>query len=141
VKPPKQVIGQGQKRQEDDHTYEDDDNEAMNIEETSSASDILRIQEPAVMKLKGRSSGALNKVRAGASQRRRRAFEKSTRREPSDFEYAQTQIPDSQPPPPTQSQRDRREGRQRGERGGARGATVGGHISGVPESYMSSFQM
>ncbi len=113
----------------------------MNIEETSSASDILRIQEPAVMKLKGRSSGALNKVRAGASQRRRRAFEKSTRREPSDFEYAQTQIPDSQPPPPTQSQRDRREGRQRGERGGARGATVGGHISGVPESYMSSFQM
>lgn len=64
MKPPKQVIGQGQKRQEDDHTYEDDDNEAMNIEETSSASDILRIQEPAVMKLKGRSSGALNKVRA-----------------------------------------------------------------------------
>jgi len=53
VKPPKQVIGQGQKGQKDDHTREGDDNEVMDIEETSSASDILRIQEPAVMKLKG----------------------------------------------------------------------------------------
>ncbi len=62
VKPPKQVIGQGQEGQEDDHAHEGDDNEAMDIEETSSASDILRNQEPAVMKLKGRPPGALNKV-------------------------------------------------------------------------------
>ncbi len=100
-----------------------------------------------VVKAKGRPPGALNRAWAGASQRptaaqrRQRAFDESTQREPSGFEYAQTQIPDSQPPPPIQSQRGGRGGRQRGGRGGARGRAAGDQIRDVPASYMGSFQM
>lgn len=153
VKPPRQAIGQPEK-QEEDHTNGGDDNEAMDVERTPSPSsnvDILRVQEPAVVKAKGRPPGALNRVWAGAtqrptaSQRRQRAFEESTQREPSGFEYAQTQIPDSQPSPPTQSQRGERGGRQRGERGGARrraaARALEGQTGSVPAFYMGSFQM
>jgi len=108
--------------------------------------DILRVQEPAIVKPKGRSRGSLNKAWAAPSQSRRRrqiAFANSTQRTPSAFELTpdlpSSQVPDSQPR--TQSQRGGRGGRRRGERGDARGTTAEGQISGVPTSYMGSFQM
>ncbi len=110
------------------------------------AEDILRVQEPAVVKPKGRPRGSLNKAWAAPSQsqpRRKVAFENSTQRTPSAFELAPnlpfSQVPDSQPP--TQSQRGGRGGRQRGGRGGARGGVAGGQNAGVPTSYTGSFRM
>jgi len=107
---------------------------------------ILRVQEPAVVKPKGRPRGSLNKAWAAPSQSQRRrqiAFANSTQRTLFAFELIpdlpSSQVPDSQPP--TQSQRGGRGGRRRGGRGGARGAAAEGQISGVPTTYMGSFQM
>ena len=135
--------------QEKDHTYpKDGDDGLMDVDPPPSliisAVDILRVQEPTVVKAKGRPPGALNRVWAGASQRptasqqRQQTFEDSTRREPSGFEYADTQIPDSQPPPPSPRQRGRRGGHQGAARGRAKGR---GQTGGVPASYMGTFQM
>ena len=112
---------------------------------TSVIEDILRVQEPAVVRAKGRPPGALNRARAGpgsipppsaSQQRRQQAFERSTRREPSGFELVSElpsrAIQDSQP-----SARGPRGGLQRGGRGGGRGAGVGG----VPEAMTSVFQV
>lgn len=93
------------KKQENNYTNDDNNDRAIDVDSTSSPiileGDILRVQEPAIVKVKGRPAGGLNRVWARASQRltaaqrRQRAFHESTQREPSDFEYAQTQIPDS----------------------------------------------
>ncbi len=119
-------------------------------EEPELPADVLRVQEPAVVKAKGRPRGSMNMLwappaqRPTASQRRRRqAFENSTQRAPSAFEYApelpSSQVPDSQPP---RSQREgRQRGGQRGGRGGVRGRAAEGQNAGVPASYMGSFQM
>jgi len=115
---------------------------------------ILRVQEPAVVKSKGRPRGSLNKAWAAPSQSQRRrqiAFKNSTQRTSSAFELApdlpSSQVPDSQPP----TQRGGRGGRQRGARGtvrggyqrggrgGAEGTAAEGQIAGVPTSYMGSF--
>lgn len=115
--------------------------------------DILRVQEPAIVKSKGRPRGSLNKAWAAPSQSQRRrqiVFENSTQRTPSAFELTpdlpSSQVPDSQPP--STQRGGRGEGHQRGGRGGqrggregARGASTEGQISGVPASYMGSFQM
>jgi len=119
--------------------------------------DILRVQEPAVVKPKGRPRGSLNKAWATSSQSQRRrqtAFENSTQRTSSAFELTpdlpSSQVPNSQPP--TQSQRGGqggrqrggrgvRGGRQRGGRGGAGGTAAEGQIDEVPTFYMGSFQM
>jgi hypothetical protein len=134
---------------EDDGSHEDE----------TLPDDILRVQEPAVVKRKGRPRGSLNKAWAAPSQsqrRRQQALDRSTQRDPSAFEYApdlpSSQVPDSQPS--TQrggrggrqrggrgSQRDVRGGGQRGGRGGAGASTIEGQIADVPASYMGSFQM
>ena len=110
---------------------------------------ILQIQEPAIVKAKGRPRGSHNQLwaraappRPTASQRRRRqAFESSTQREPSNFELTpslpSSQVPDSQP----QRQRGGRQQGGRGGRGGARGGAAEGQNAGVPAFYMGSFQM
>lgn len=150
VKPPRPATGAAE-GQEEVNTHGGDD-EATKVERTpSSPKDILRIQEPAVVKAKGRPLGALNKAwtgtsqRSTTSQRRQQAFEDSTQREPSGFEYAQTQIPDSQPPQPIQSRRGGLGSRQRGGRGAggatARGGASNSQIRGIPSFYMGTFQM
>ena len=125
--------------------------DAVQTPSLSPADDILCIQEPAIVKPKGRPPEALNRAWIGASQRpnasqhQQQAFEDSTQREPSDFEYAQTQIPDSQPPPPPQRQQGGRGGRQRGGQGAGQATTrwgaTGSQIGGVPASYIGTFQM
>jgi len=125
-------------------------------EDRGLSDDILRVQEPAVVKSKGRPRGLLNKAWAAPSQSQRRrqmTFENSTQRTSSAFELApdlpSSQVPDSQPP----TQRGERGGRQRGPRGGVRGGyqrggrggaegtAAEGQIAGVPTSYIGSFQM
>jgi hypothetical protein len=66
--------------------------------------DILRVQEPAVVKPKDRPRGLLNKAWAAPSQsqrRRQQTLDRSTQRDPSAFKYApdlpSSQVPDSQP--------------------------------------------
>ncbi len=133
------------------------DDEHIEMQGTPSPPQILQIQEPAIVRAKGRPPGSQNRLWAGvapsqptASQRRRQqAFEDSTQRQPSGFELTpelpSSQVPDSQ----SQSQRGGpqrggRGGRQRGGRGGRqRGGRGGaeGQIGDVPASYMGSFQM
>ncbi len=76
-------------------------------------------------------------------RRRQIAFANSTQRTPSTFELTpdlpSSQVPDSQPP--TQSQRGVRGGRRRDRREDARETATERHISGVPITYMGSFQM
>jgi len=111
--------------------------------------DILRVQEPAIVKSKGRPRGSLNKAWAAPSQSQRRrqiVFENSTQRTPSVFELApnlsSSQVPDSQP---STQRGGGRGGRQRGgrgsQRGGREGTAMQRQISGVSTSYMGSFQM
>lgn len=151
VKSLRQPIEQGRDEKKN-HTNEGDNGEASS---PPPSFDLLRIQESTIVKSEGRSPGALNKMWAGASQRptasqrRQQAFEESTHRESSGFEYAQTRIPDSQSPSATYIQRagrggrrqGSREGGHRGERGDARGRAMGGQNAGVPTSYMGNFQM
>ena len=119
--------------------------------------DLLRVNEPAIVRPKGRPKGAPNKAWAPpkltqAQKRLQQQYENSTRRALSAFELTpdlpSSQVPDSQP---SQSQRGRggrggrgREGR--GSRGGrGRGGFTGdagsSQIEGVPASYMGAFQL
>jgi hypothetical protein len=146
---------------QEDNTADDNNDEITKVRgtppENSSPSpadmqlpdDILRVQEPAIVKSKGRPRGSLNKAWAAPSQSQRRrqiALENSTQRTPSAFELApdlpSSQVPDSQP---STQRGGGRGGRQRGGRGsqrGGRGGTVmQGQISGVSTSYKGSFQM
>ncbi len=104
---------------------------------TAASEDILRVQESAIVRAKGRPRGSSNRVRSGASQRRQQAFEESTQREPSGFELVE-ELPSrgaTQATQPQQAPRGR-EGRGRG-----RSEARGGQIAGVPDSMMTSFQM
>jgi len=132
--------------EEADHTMGGNDDVEVGGTPSSPPRNVLLIQEPAVVKAKGRPRGAQNRLWAGAapsrstaSQRRRQqAFENFTQREPSSFELTpelpSSQVPNSQ----SQSQRG---GRRRGRRGGARGGAAEGQTGDVPASYTGSFQM
>jgi hypothetical protein len=162
AKPPR--VAARRAEEQEDHTMNGDEDDAdadIEVRGTPPADmpppprrQILQIQEPAIVKAKGRPRGAPNRLWAGAapprptaSQRRRQqAFEASTQREPSGFELTpelpSSQVPDSQP----QSQRGGlqpggRGGRQRGGRGGGRGGVAEGRNAGVPAFYMGSFRM
>ncbi len=155
-----------QTEEQEDHTMAGDeggdaaDDEDIEVQGTSSSDmppplprQVLQIQEPAIVKAKGRSRGAQNRLWAGeasprstASQRRRQqTFENSIQREPFGFELTpelpSSQVPDSQPQSRGGRQRGEGEGRQRGGQGGAPGRAAGGQNAGVSVFYMGSFQM
>jgi len=117
--------------------------------DTQLPDDILRVQEPAIVKSKGRPRGSLNKAWAAPSQSQRRrqiTLENSTQRTSSAFELTpdlpSSQVPDSQPSTQRGGGRGGRQRDGRGsQRGGRGGTTMEGQISGVPTSYMGSFQM
>ncbi len=56
---------------------------------TTASKDILRVQKFAIVRAKERPRGSSNRVRPEISQRRQRAFEESTQREPSDLELVE----------------------------------------------------
>lgn len=118
---------------------------------TAASEDILRVQEPAIVRAKGRPRGSSNRVRSWASQPRQRAFEESTQREPSGFELVEelpsrgaTQATQPQQVPRGRGGRGRGRGRSEargGARSRARSGARGGQIASVPDSMMTSFQM
>jgi len=138
TKPPRAATARAE--EQDNHTMVDEgDGEDIEMQGTPAQPQILQIQEPAIVRAKGRPPGSQNRLWAGAappqptvSQRRRQqAFEDSTRRQPSGFELTpelpSSQVPDSQ----SQSQRGGpqrggRGGRQRGGRGGRQRGGRGG---------------
>ena len=113
--------------------------EDIEIPGTSSPSSafevILRVQEPAVVRVKGRPPGALNRARIGSefipppsTSQQRRQQARSTRREPSGFELMgdlpSTAVSDSQP-----SARGAR------QRGGQRGVRIEVRSGGYDECF------
>ncbi len=162
VKPPQTAVRRAEEQKQEDYTIDGDEGDDADIEvrgtpppdvPPSPPLQVLQIQEPAVVKAKGRPRGASDRLWAGAApprptasqQRRQQTFENSIQRTPSAFELTSdlpsSQVPDSQPPPPSQGQRGGRGGRQRGARGRAAGRATGGQTGGVPASYMGASQM
>ena len=74
-------------------------------------------------------------------QQQQQTFKNSIQQEPSEFEYAQTQMPDSQLQLHTQSQQDRQEDRRQDRQEDAREAAAERQISDVSAIYIGSFQI
>ncbi len=115
---------------------------------TTASKDILRVQKFVIVRAKERSRGSSNRVRPEISQRRQRAFEESTQREPSDLELVEelpsreatqaTQIPETQPQQVSRNRGERRRERGRGE---AEDEARDDQIADVSDDMMISFQM
>ena len=161
-KPPQARLMMSQEeRDQNDHTLGDNTlNEATIIsgtpppalslpaEDPDLPDDLLRINEPAIVKRKGRPPGALNKAWAPpamrltpAQKRLQQAYENSTRRDPSAFELAPdlpfSQVPDSQPSQRGRGGRGR--GRGHGERGGRGGRGGRGRGSNKQSNWRYSW--